>query len=227
MAAASSVAPVQRQHHSSRRTRASKHKPRSSSSSAVSDEDYTDVPEVEKLRRARTDYYGTPLQNRRSVSSPSMAQDGEQGRRSSFRDDSRTEVTASGYVDRSRSHAGHRHRRRKQKEEESADDGGYVYKSTDERSVRRSKPSRRISGSEERDSSTSLLPDRRRILRTLGLDGQNHSTEQKEIRRSSRPASIQRSSSGAGGMRVHIKETRRLGTDSETMTSKHRPRVAR
>ncbi|MCJ1431127.1 hypothetical protein MMC27_000478 [Xylographa pallens] len=227
MAAASPVAPVQRQHYSSRRTRASKHKPRSSTSSATSDEDYADVPEVEKLRRARTDYYGIPLENRRSVSSASMAQDGEQGRRSSARDDSRIEVAASGYVDRSRSHAGHRHRRRKQKEEETADDGGYVYKAMDERSVRRSKPSRRIPGHEERDRSTSLLPDRRRILRTLGLDGQNRSTEQKEIRKSSRPASIRRSSSDAGETRVHMKETRRLGTGSGTMTSKHRPRVAR
>ncbi|MCJ1379312.1 hypothetical protein MMC17_002413 [Xylographa soralifera] len=227
MAAASSVAPVQRQHHSSRRTRASKHKPRSSTSSASSEEDYVDAHEVEKLRRARANYYATPPEDRRSVSSPPMAQHQDHGRRSSSRDDSRLDVTGGGYVDRSRSHAGHRHRRRKQKEEETADDGIYVYKSTDERRVRRSKTSQPPPRSNEGNRSTSLLPDRRRVLRTLGLDGQNHFTEQKEIRRTSRPASIRRSSSDAGERRVQIREPRRLGSDTGTITSKYRPRVAR
>ena len=228
MAAASSVAPAQRQHHSSRRTQASKHKPRGSTSITTSEEDYAHAPEVEQLRRARTEYYATPPEDRRSVAGPTMAQDGEPcRRRSSVGEDSRLDVTASGYVDRSRSHAGHRHRRKKQKEEETMDDGVYVYKSMDERRVRRSKTTERTPRSGERDGSSSLLQDRRRVLRTLGLDGQTRSTEQKEVRRISRSASTRRSSSDAGGVRVHMEEPRRLGTDTGTITSKHRPRVAR
>ncbi|MCJ1281225.1 hypothetical protein MMC26_000543 [Xylographa opegraphella] len=228
MAAASSIAPVQRQHHSSRRTRASKHKPHGSTSSTSSSEDYADVPEVEKLREARIDYYGTPTKDRCSAFGRPMAQDREQRHRTSVRGDSRLDVTASsGYLDRSGSHAGHRHRRRKQKEEQTADDGVYVYKSMDERRVRRSRTSPRTPGSEDRDRSTSLLPDRRRVLRTLGLDGQSRTTEHKEIRRSARPMGIRRTSSDAGDTRVHSKEPRRLGTNIETITSKHEPRVAR
>ena len=227
MAAALPIAPVQRQRPSSRRTRASKHKPHSSTSSSTSAEDYTDVPEVEKLRRARTNYYDTPAEDRRGVSSSSMAQDREQGRRSSSRDDSRLDVTAGGYVDRSRSHAGHRHRRRKQKEEDTVDESVYVYKSMDEQRVRRSKAIQRTPGSRERNGSTSLLPEPRRVLRTLGLDGQSRSTEQTEVRRTSRPASIRRSSSDSGKMRVHIEEPRRLGTHTETITTSNSPRVDR
>ncbi|MCJ1394430.1 hypothetical protein MMC18_007308 [Xylographa bjoerkii] len=227
MAAASSVAPVQKPHNSSRRTLAPKHKPRSSTSSATSEEDNTDVLDVKKLRRARADYYATLTGNHCSISSPQMAQDGEQGRRSSARDDSRVEVTAGDNEGRSRSHTGHRHRRRKQKEKEMPNDGVYVYESTDQTRVRRSTASLRLSRPEESNRSMNLLPDRPRVLRTLGLDGRNRPTEQKGIRRSSRPASVRRSSSLAGEARVQMKAPRRLGSDTETITSNHKPRVAR
>ncbi|MCJ1405189.1 hypothetical protein MMC11_008415 [Xylographa trunciseda] len=227
MAAASSEAPAQRRHHSGRRTRASKHKPRSSTSSVISGEDGAHVLDVEKVRRARADYYATPSEDRGIISSSQMVQDGEQGRRSAFRDDSELDVTAGSYDIRSKSHTDHRHRRRKQKDKETVDDGVYVYKSTSETRTRRHTSPRRIPRPEGGSRSTNIVPDGRQVLRTLGLDGQSRSGEQKEVRRVSRPASIRRSSSQTGERRTPTREPRRLGSDTGASTSNHRPRVAR
>ena len=226
MAAASSVAPAQSQHRSTRLTRALKHRPRSSISSATSNETCSDVLDVENLRRVRADYYDTPLDDRRSISSPQMAHDREQGRHDGVRDESRVDVAAGSHGIRSRSHTSHRHRRRKQKNEETADDGVYVYKSMDEMRVRRSTASLRTPGPES-DRSTNLLPDRRRFLRTLGLDRQNRPTGQTEGRQTSRPASIRRSSSHTGREYAETRGPRRLGSDSDTLRTSHKPRVAR
>jgi len=136
---------------SNRNRRLKVEKRSSQSSRAPAAETVIEAPDVEQLRRARTEFNGKPPDRRRSSSGRKMAHISEsRARQASPREASRNSSAGTGHETQHKQHGRHRHRRRRANETEEGGSTVYVYRYAGDE---------RLRGDGERPKATAGLRD--------------------------------------------------------------------
>ncbi|MCJ1477217.1 hypothetical protein MMC13_005888 [Lambiella insularis] len=227
MVDASSIAPPRKKHHFRRRKEPSK-RPSRGLVSTSSETSANDLVDIDRVRRARADYYATPSENRPEVAGTSMAPEQHQRRRRPrVTESSRLGSITEDQETRAKSHGEHRHRHRRPKIEDGYSTV-YVYRSANKDKEQRSTVSLRSPRVTVGERRASFIPDPLRILRTLKPDRHDRTLEPKESRSRPRSGIVRRHTYPAVDKIAEVPRARsvkRVDSDSVTVTSSHRPRL--
>ena len=184
-----------------------------------------DVPSAERVRRRRSNVYDDNRHRSRKCAMRGIRSQG------SSPDDSEADVgRSSAKLDRPRSrcHSSHRHKHRRRTEDKDDHRVVYVHKesradlgngsTTSLRSTRRTTDGR---------ATSNFIPDRLRVLRTLGLEPRVRSEASQKPVGSPRPDAGRRHTYHGEDKVRREEAVRRSETDSVTKSSSHRPRATR
>ena len=224
MANASVEGSSRRPKRSNRRTKVSTRETGTrSSSSSTSERSDIYALDVEEHRRAREDFHNRAEKDSRD--SPKRMESRRTVRRRSKTEPAHTSTSLDPPT---RHQSSKHHSRRKRKEEKDDDTVIYVYKTSVANHAKESTTSLRSPRRPlERRSTSSFIPDRLRVLRTLGLEPSDRSGEHKMTARTIRPGGGRRHTYHGGEETTKRKTVRGLDPDAATVVSSHRSRETR